>query len=193
MILKRMFHFPVYKDQLTPATAAANAGKLVVAGDTVTVLVDNHDGTTTGRDLVLTGVEDAGKSILFDTALASNLRVEDITRVHFKHEYNCPGEASYTIAITSNSTTLAVALTSLTINGVLHPLTGVVEDTPGVAITANFGAEVAAAINAILAGNGYASVQSSAGETTTILVSGTPLVITAAGVANGTSVVTKLP
>jgi hypothetical protein len=192
MILKRMFHFPVYKDQTIPA----NAGKLIVAGDNVVVIVANHDGTVTERTLLVAKVEDGGKSILWDTqfneATSQNLHVEDISRVHVKHEYSCPGEASYTIAITSNSTTLATALTSVTVNGVLRPITTAVEDAGGATIHAGFGAEAAAAINAILAGNGYASVQSSAGETTTILISGTPLVFTAAGVANGTSVVTKL-
>jgi hypothetical protein len=191
MILKRPFMFPVYKDQ----TNAANAGKIVQTGDVVTVLVKNHNGTETTRDLTLTGVEDSGKSILWDTkfdeATSQNLRVEDITRVHAKHEYNCPGAANYSIVLTSTAGTI-FSTSAITINGAARPL--VVAEAVGNAGTleAGFGQKVADGINGLLAGNGYAYLISQTGEVATVRIAGSTLVPTAVTVANGTATVTKL-
>lgn len=192
MILKRPFMFPVYKDQ----AVALNRGLIVEAGDVVTVLVRNHDGTETTRDLTLTGVEDSGKSILWDTTTASNLRVEDITRVGAEHEYNCPGETEWTLVITeTGGGAAALTFNSITIDGVVH-LVPVVEDAVAAGISADFRTELIDDLNSLLAGVGYASdggVTGVAGsQVFTVNLTGMSVWPSAASVTNGSVVLTQV-
>lgn len=188
MIQKRPFMFPVYKDQ----TVGANAGKLIEVGDTVTVLVDNHNGTQTPRDLTVVGVEDSAKSILYDTTDEKNFRVEDIVRVHAKHEWNCPAPVNYELTLTSTSTTLPISFTSIVVNGLVRPI-GVAESAGGTALSPEFAQAVADALNGLLAGNGYASVKTNSAEVAVIRISGSPFVFSAPAVVNGTGTVAVAP
>lgn len=159
---KVTFSRPVYKDQ----TVAANYGVLIAVGDTVVVKADG-DGTDDGAvSLVLTHVENGGRTIGWNQLLntASNYETTDITRVHKKHQFACPGLHDYI-----NATDPAGPINGFTINGIYHAITPIAATSQ---VTAN---ALADAINAVLLGNGNAVVtwNNLATDTFTIKIFGT--------------------
>jgi len=147
------FTLPVYKDQ----TSGANYGLLIEAGDTVTLVIANDDGTETTRDVVVTAVGNAGREIFWDTSTTNNLRTEDVIRVGAEHQFNCPGPQTWTITLAELSeTTVAALVSTISLDGVPYDI-NVEEAAIAAGITSAFQTELVDTINSLIAGVGYAS------------------------------------
>jgi len=163
------FDLPVHK--------ATNQAAIVEIGDTVTLVISNDGGAPTTQDVVLTDVQDYGKTIQWDASTTGNLGTRHVRRVHAKHEYHCAGPDDWQAVLTeeNDSDTDPAEVISLTINGVVY-LVEVVEAAAADGITETFRAELVAKLQSLLGTNGYVTgvVAGVAGaQTLTIKIVGT--------------------
>lgn len=145
------FRLKVYKDQLTPATLAANYGKIIAIGDTVTLAVRNDAGPETAQDVVVTDVLDGGRTIQWDGSLVSQTITEDVVRVHQKHEFYCAGPRNFRGSILE--TTGPMTVTSITLNGAVLPV-GIAEGATAAGIDPAFVTALLSKLNSLVGGDG---------------------------------------
>lgn len=161
---------PIYKDQ----SVAANRGKLIEVGDTVSLVAKGATSTELITPTV-TAVGKSGKAVFWNYGTTA-YKGEDILRLHQKHIFEPDGaKRSWTIDVDENSSgaSLAAAV-SVILEGATYELTAAETGSPATGFTDDFMQDLEDEINAILLGDGVCTVEASGG-TMTITISGTRL------------------
>lgn len=166
------FKLPVYKNQ----AVGANAGLIVEIGDSVDLVIDNGTAAPSVQAITLTGVFNGGTTLEWDASTTGNLRTEDVMRVHFRHNYNCPGSLNYQVVLTETDADTVSTVTSLELGS---PAVAYTVGATGPSVTQAFVDELVAALNALLGSEGYASAVLagvSGSQTITITINGLTVV-----------------
>ena len=167
-IMARRFFQPVYKSD--------GSGDLIEAGDTLKALLGAANGTRPIQNLTLSAVSEDGQTVYWEYDSGNNFtRSEDVVAVDPDHQITCPEPADVGLVAVDDITE---EVTAFTINGTAY--------AGSYPVTAEGAADLQAAMNNALAGNGAVTVvyvdtgtdylQVYAMQTTaTITVNGTPL------------------
>ena len=178
------FHRPLYKDQ----TVAADEGKIIEAGDTVALVIENSTSSPTLQNVTVTKVTEQGKRIEWDLLTTGNLFPDKVIRHHHKHTFRSKGRLNYAIVLTeSSASSVKAKVTSMEFGGAPYAI-DIEETTLGNGITTEFRDRLLAKINEVLLTEGYAAsgvIAGSAGsQTLTVTINGlnlTPGAVVVAG------------
>ncbi len=160
---------PIYKDQTTPG----NEGELIEVGDSVDLVIRNDGAAPTIQTVVVTEVALGGKQIGWNNSTTGNLRTEDVIRVHYKHQYNCPGATNYTVTLTEAGAGAALAeVTSIEFGSppVAYAIGAAETGDPATGITQEFVDELVTKVQAVLGAEGFVTAELTSATVVTMTI-----------------------